>query len=254
MERTLNLHYDEVVIGADLSALSYSLVNKCPFLYIRQLKPYDYEFKDREVELHTLYNQTLFKLAFGGYCPLSDKIQSIRIEDENILKVTTKTNHLVNITFDKLKVSDDYKVEGLPEAIYKTSYENVVIDHFGIHEMAKIYPVTRINEKIIRTIIVPNKHVRKTRLMQLICKSIITDEDLKKIEYSESYIRLRMMRIYENLKELRHFKREIFSLGKNIYSSKNISTIDEDYQKILKQNHKIDEYFSFIEQRLWNKL
>ena len=40
MERTLDLTYDKLIIGADLSALCYSYVNSTPIIYLRHLKPY----------------------------------------------------------------------------------------------------------------------------------------------------------------------------------------------------------------------
>lgn len=254
MERTLNLYYDEVVIGADLSALSYSLVNKCPLIYIRQIKAYEYGFIENPEEQNDLYNQILFRLAFNGYCPLTNKVQSIRLEDDNNLKIATKSNHLVNIKYKKIAISDDYKVEGLPERIGKTNYNNCVIDHMGVDEKIRLDPITYRQENVIKTVYYPNKYVHKVRSKQVIINSIITDEELKQIEFSESYMRLRMRRIYEpNILEFKHFKREIFSLGKNLYMpTENLAMITEDYKEILNREHRKDNYFSYIENK-WNK-
>ena len=35
MQRTLDLSYDEIIIGADLSALCYSYINNVPLIYLK---------------------------------------------------------------------------------------------------------------------------------------------------------------------------------------------------------------------------
>jgi hypothetical protein len=254
MERTLDLHYDKIVIGADLSALSFSYTQKIPLIFNRYLKPYQYGFdNDYEKKLNK-YNELLYKLAFNGMCPLTNKIQSIRIE-EDIIRITTNTNCLIKIKYNNLIISDDFKVEGLPNIIGKTNTDNCVIDHLGVDERAKLDPVINRNDNIIKTIYFPNKYVSRVRAKQLIINSIISDEDLKKIEFSESYMRLRLRRIFEpEIISFNHFTREVHSLGKNLYDlPENISILTEDYEKILSGEQKYDRYFSFIERKIWNK-
>lgn len=255
MERTLDLHYDTIVIGADLSALSFSYAQKIPFIYIRRLKPYKYGFDFSYEEKLKIYEHMFYMLAISGLCPLSDKIQSIRLDEEDIIKVTTKTNCLIKIKYKKLIISDDYKVEGLPPVKDKTCYDNCVIDYFGI---ADTYPMTFMGDtdtNCPKTIYYQGTYVSGTKQYKnLITNSLLTDEELSKIEYSESYMRLRLYRIYQNMQTLQHFRREIYPLGKNLYDlPENINILTDSYEKICKNKHIENNYLSFIESKLWNK-
>lgn len=255
MERTLDLHYDTIVIGADLSALSFSYSQKIPFIYIRRLKPYKYGFDFDYEEKLKIYEHMFYILSINGFCPLSDKIQSIRLDEENIVKVTTKTNCLIKIKYNNLIISDDYKVDGLPPAKDKTSYDNCVIDYFGIADTYAIKFMGDTDTSCPKTIYYPGTYVAGSKQYKnLIVNSLISDEDLKKIEYSESYMRFRIFRIYQNMQTLHHFKREIYSLGKNLYDlPENISILSDSYEKISKNKHIENNYFNFIESKLWNK-
>jgi len=253
MERTLDLHYDKIVIGADLSALSFSYVQKVPFIFIRRLKPYKYGFDFDWEEKLKIYNHMFYMLSINGYSPLCDKIQSIRIEEEKLLKITTKTNCLVKIRYNELIVSDDYKVEGLSPPMSKTSYENCVIDYMGISDTYNIKFMGDTDLLCPKTIYYDGTYVSGTKKYKnLIVNSLITDDELKSIDSSEGYMRLRMYRIYKNMQTIEHFKRDVYPLGKNLYD--NVKTLTETYEEIMKLEPKIDKYLNFIESKLWNKL
>jgi len=253
MERTLDLHYDTIVIGADLSALSFSYAQKVPFIYIRRLKPYKYGFDFDYEEKLKIYEHMFYMLSINRYCPLSDKVQSIRLDEENMLRVTTNTNCLIKIKYNKLIISDDYKVEGLPPVKDKTSYSNCVIDYFGIADTYVLKFMGDTSNDCPRTIYYPGTYVSGTKQFKnLIINSLLSDEELEKIDFSESYMRLRLYRIYQNMQTLQHIRREIYPLGKNIYEfPDNISILTDSHEKNLGGPKVEDRYLNFIESRLW---
>lgn len=252
MERTLDLHYDKIVIGADLSALSFCYSQKIPFIFIRRIKPYPYGFDLDWQDNLKIYEHMFYMLAISGYSPLFDKVQSIRLDENNLLKVTTKTNSLIRIKYNELIISDDYKIEGLPNIVGKTNYYNCVIDYMGIADtyIVKTMGDTGLNSP--QAVYYPGTYVSGTKVYKnLIVNSLLTDEQLYSEEYSESYMRFRIFRIYKNMQLLKHFRREIYPMGKNLYE------LPEGVRVLTDSNNftiKTDNYLNFIESKLWSKL
>jgi hypothetical protein len=256
MERALDLYFDEIVIGADLNALLYCYIKKIPHVFTRKLSPHKYSFtEDPEKDIER-YNHLLFNLSINALSPFGDKVQTIRLEDNNTLKIATKNNFLVNVKFEKLVISDDYKVEGLPELIGKTSYDNCVVDFFGVDERRTL-PSPRIEreERIIKTVLFDKRVTRKLRQRSITTISVISDEELKQPEFSETYMRLRMIRLFEpTIRVFHHRKRDVYSLGKSLYDFPgNIRVLTDSIEDIEKIPPEQYEYMSFIERVLWNK-
>ncbi len=256
MERTVDLEYDEIVVGADLSALLYCYRRKVPNIFTRHIRPYEHQLDGNYKKDLEEYNKLFFILSFNGMSPFSDMVQTIRLEDENTLKVATKENGLVNIKFNKLVISDDYKLEGLPQPYSKSTYDNCVVDLIGIDERQVLPDVTIRDERVVNKILFNKSVVRRLRKRFIRVISIISDEELKSPEFSEVYIKLRIERILADiLKETRHFKREIFPIGKNLYElPDNIRVLSESLEEIRKVELEENEYINFLESVLWKKL
>lgn len=255
MQRTLELFYDELVIGADLSALFYCYIKKIPHIFTRQIRPHLYNLdRNYEQDLER-YDYILFNLSLNGLSPLCDKVQTIRLEDDNTLKVATKNNFSVTIKFNKLVISDDYKLEGLPQKIGKTNNDNYVVDLFGIDERKVLPDRIDRDERVIKTVFYHKSVIRKLRQRSITVVSVISDEELKQLEFSENYVRLRLMRVfYPKIQAFSHRKREIITLGKNLYQlPENIRVLQEDIETIKNLEPVEHEYMSFLEDVLWNK-
>ena len=87
IQRTLELHYDQLVIGSDLSALSYCYINKCPAVYLTVDKPEKYGPSANWEEDMALWCDLAYLLSSDKYVPFSDKIVSLRIEKFFLLPV-----------------------------------------------------------------------------------------------------------------------------------------------------------------------
>jgi len=130
--------FDEVAIGNTLAGLIYSYFNSVPLISVIDRKPFFFDFFEPDLELSKLQLETenyelngtdnkrivghsklktwehlSFILSLSGHLPLSDKVATIRIEDNNILKITTKKFRVVRIKFKKLTIFDDKNIEGL---------------------------------------------------------------------------------------------------------------------------------------------
>ena len=131
--------FDEVVIGNSLAALTYSYLNSVPLIYNGDSKPHFFDFFDSEFELDKLHLEAenyelrglessktvghsklkvwehlMFVLSLSGHIPFSNKVSTIRIEDDNVLKVTTKKFRVIRVKFQKLRIFDSENIDGLP--------------------------------------------------------------------------------------------------------------------------------------------
>lgn len=256
MTRTLDLHFDELVIGADLSALIFAYNKKIPFIFLRHLKPYYYAEEDGFENQINLWKHLLFIMSIGGYCPFTNMIQSIRLEEDSTLKIVTKTNFLSTIKYNKLYISDDYKLEGLPNKISKTDNDNLVMDFMAISQRNTHYSeVSSIinNDRMLSEIRLTKKYVLDRKHTLVICKSTISDEELQQDEFSHSFIRMRFLRyFYPKIKEVKHIKREIWPKGKFLYEfPDNINILAKRPEELFGLDVKYDKNISLLESKLY---
>lgn len=259
IQRTLELYYDQLVIGSDLSALAFSYVNNCHLIYTSLNKPYRFN-KENNWELQTtLWNDLAFVASQASLLPFSNNVSSIRIEDEKTLKVFTKNNLVTKINFNKLYISDDSKIEGLPIVTGKTSNQCWVVDYFNVecgceHEI----PYLLTQEEFVKKIYFyfSPRHIIPKRDAAAV--STIREEVLQEFDYSQTAAKIKVTklmkeagikgrmngfhngnRVYRPI-ILVSDKRLVYPLGKNIYSGlpNSISMIYDDYNQILSRSRR----------------
>ena len=112
------INTQRIVIGSSLESVLFASKNNCTLILNKVNPPEIYEAQDLEV-----WNQITFLLSMAGKIPMSDKVATIRIiEEEKKIKVFTLSNRMVEFACDKIFVFDDENVEGLP--IPATKHKN----------------------------------------------------------------------------------------------------------------------------------
>jgi len=185
---------EELVIGYGLNAVLYAFFNNCLILLNKQEKPYVFD-KWKNHSKKDIWEEKIFALSLAGKCPLADKIESIRI-DNNIAKVTTNNQKLIQIQFKKLRIFDGEKVYGL--SFEEKIHQYAVYDWFNVRsgtnhginciftpdnfvKCMRFYPSDRID----------GNHNKK----DLVVESLIDKDNLNKFEYSDTYVRLKALNI-----------------------------------------------------------
>jgi hypothetical protein len=267
MQRTLDLHYDKLVIGADLSALSYAYVHKIPIVYLRKLYPHQYCILgnfDYEIDL---YKKLMFILSVSNHNPFSESISAIRLEENNRLKIITKNNLIVNLTFNYLIISDDYHISGLPVSIEATNNNNCVVDWFNIacgaiHNVDKIETKDEFCNNIIFYLSKRSIYTNKDK-KDCVAVSNITTENLNSFDYSHLIVSFKVKKEMKDIGlrgkwdktnnkfkpvKLVFTKREVHNLWKNLYKDlpENISILTDNHKDILSNLSKEDKYISFL--------
>jgi hypothetical protein len=264
MQRTLDLVYDELIIGADLSALCYSYVNSVPIIFLRHLKPYKKIYEshyDDDIDNNNLdlWNKLMFHISFNNLSPFADNVQSIRIIDNNNLKIVTNQSFIVNIKFNKLIVSDDYKLSGLPTVCGMTDTKNLVVDYFKTISGKYIYNngMGRYNKQFVYWMDFYNSERFKMHpnLKDIVAYSKLSNKQLNNINYSHNMAKIQVLRVMKDLgvqpdfrKKLviQHEKREVYPLGKNKYNNLP-NTIEMLYDIPNIKDKKKNKYLDYVE-------
>ena len=259
--------YDEVVIGSNLSAILYAYVEQKPLLFKDYNPPFFYEHFDVNVPFENLfftnventlrtpqgeikvgvskleiYNRLLFVLSLSGLIPLSNKIQSIRIED-NSLKISTERARLIRIKYNKLRVFNPEMIKGANIEIKKE--KKLVHDIFKIKCEKHNYNLLNGDDDFAQTAYFMNNE-KKTVSKQVLVVSKLTDEQLNDFDFSIVPLKYKLKKIlqknnikkraYESKISLEHTKRSVYNFDTvSLQEEKNI-IYDKRTEKQLCQN------------------
>ena len=164
--------YDEVVVGASMAAVLYAYINQCPLLFQELGAPHPFErfekdfpidkiyFTNELAEINTpfgkevwgapkleLYNRLLFLLSLAGLVPAADKISSMRVDDNNILKIATKRARSINFKFKKLTIFEPNMINDLVIE-ERIEPECIVYDRFKIRTKKHNFDLIDIRDEV----------------------------------------------------------------------------------------------------------
>ena len=215
MDVDADFKWGDVVIGADLDAVQFAHDNK--FHLVKNRTPYHHSYEEVEEEWALkLYN--LYELCL---VPFSDKVQSVRVVDEqNIIKVYTEHNVFI-VEYERLHVFDDAGVTGYNLSRELDYYR--VIDWFDCQGLRDLdFQNIKTNEKFVHTVsfFKTNRIDGDQRYLDLLCESYLAEDDLKNFNFGNTMARLK---IESMLKErgvvnprLHFWKRDTYPIYKTI--------------------------------------
>jgi hypothetical protein len=233
IERTLDMQFDELIIGANLSALCHSYIHKVPVIFTKQSLPIKFDMHGKWKENLELYRNLSLALPLANFMPFSNLASSIRLENDNLLKVATNNGFVANVKFNKLLVYDDSSISGIPAPISKTSNLNWIVDWFdintgGYHDLELIVSEDKFVSKI--------HFYTSTRVpytgKDAASVSLIEDKHLQEFEFSQTASRIKTRKMMKEsgingkwdkqkgkhkLVAITSNKREVHPLGVNIY-------------------------------------
>jgi hypothetical protein len=264
IQRTLDLVYDDLIIGSDLSALCYSYINKIPIVYTKINKPDPFSMFDDKIKSIDKWQEIMFLLSINHLSPFSNIVQSIRLADSNLLKITTKENFVCNISYKNLFLFDEQNINGLA-SINKTNSRNLVIDWFDAQKGIQIINHNlELDDDFVKTIKINQDEAKIAAI------SYLSDEEIKNQDFDISLSRMKVLRELKKYNAKGNLKsaitgeckklivnishREIYPYGKTLYNDmlENFHIIDKTPQEILKSDKKEHKYFNHIERILLN--
>ena len=214
--------FDEVVIGNSLPALIYSYLNSKPLIYNESSAPYFFEFFDAGFELDKLqidqegyelngadsietvghpklkvWEHLMFTLSLSGHIPFSNKVSTIRIENDNILKITTKKFRVVRLKYKKLTIFDSRSIEGLPTPEKQTNLFKV-IDWVDVKSgMMHEYDYIKTDSDFVKEIYFypSTRFVGSIGRKDLVSVSYLKKYQLENFENSDTYVKFKILKL-----------------------------------------------------------
>lgn len=259
---------DKIVIGGDLRALLYAYCNELPVIFVDSKPPFRFNTLEKghgffgpgpETQLHA-WERLIFLLGMAGLMPLSDKATSLRVED-NILKVATSGSKLIKLKFNKLIIFDDENIFGLPEVVSEKVGYNKVIDWFAVrsgcrHDLDELSDVERFVKDVI--FYPSDRFDGKTKLKDAVSTSYLTNDELQRFEFSETYAKFKLMsmmkeagirgarngRIKEKPGKYRYYALKVDHAGRQIYSNVTRRYRKDENDRFIFNQQTLDEIMS----------
>lgn len=219
--RDIKFSFEKVVIGSSLEALCYSYLNNIPIFFTRIQKPWLLDSFDSEINLScfnfenqkrkiitdskeieigsnkfTLWESLYFYLNLSGLCPASDKLQSIRIE-QNLLKAHTSNARMVKADFKELIIFDDHELYGLEFAEKKNNNEIIEVrDWFDVRSgMKHEFDVIDGDDQFVKKILFyPSERIDgNSPYKDAVSISYLSQEQIEDFEFSEINARFKTL-------------------------------------------------------------
>ena len=131
----------ELIIGSNINALMHCFQSECKLVYTRATPPSIIDksifLNDQEYNAIDLWKRLYFLLSVSGKIIFSDKVEGLRLEDDNI-NIFTKRARKYTQSYDKFYIYDDYQVHGVSH-LEKEERENIytVYDWFAVRSGMK---------------------------------------------------------------------------------------------------------------------
>jgi len=217
--------HKEVVLGNSLSAVLFAYLNDFPIIINFYSPPPFFETLDPEIDVSSFFiepdvkwrqevdfrfkvgnakqqvwEHLLFVLSLAGLALFRDNVQSVRLIDENHLKVISLKNAMAEIEFEHLHVFDTTNVNGLSPPIQEENKRRVLdwikiandwhpleyhkTDNDLVHELI-FYPSTR--------------RLGTHKEKDLIVSSLLTQKQLRDPDYSDTCVRFEALHILKEI-------------------------------------------------------
>ena len=216
--------FEEVVIGSGLNAAAYSFIKNVPLVLNSAGSPFEFDYLDPEADLDKIglknirkelstpdgvrlvglpevdaWRYIVYMLSLSGLCPLADKTEAIRAE-ENRLTVTTTSSRVIKLDFDKLTIFDDKNVHGL-SMLPRESSKLKVIDWINVrsgmkHEFDQIESAS---DFVRRIHFYPSERIDgESNKKDAVAISYMLEEELNDYKYSDTYVKFKVRELMKN--------------------------------------------------------
>ena len=208
---------DNLVVGSGLNAIVFAYLNNYTLINNEYKQPFRFDCFSPAFDLSLLYvsskektlqtrtgekkfgmpktnvcKHLLFSLSLAGLNPLSDKVSSIKIKEDNTLNVATERGTFV-FQYEKLFVFDDVNVTGLPErmgVVNEGLYK--VIDWINIRSCTT-HPYDYFETKddfVNEVFFYPSDRIDgyHARIKDIVSVSYLTEKQMRDHNYSDTYV------------------------------------------------------------------
>ena len=269
---------DELVVGNSLEAVSYAFLNHKALILNDLHKLNFFDFFEPEIDLQKygleldkyelktnegiklvgpskleVWERLVFSLSLAGLLPVHNLTSFIRVEDENILKISTKNSRMVRFKFNKLRVFDDENVHGLGSTVQDDRYK--VVDWINVRSgMKHEYDYFETEDKFVKEVyFYPSQRLgagENDERKDLVSISYLDKEQLEDFNYSDTYVKFKVQSLMKEhgIKGPRNGIRPD-DPSKHAYHSIKIEPTKREIIKLMKSNYESKGSFIFDDRK-----
>lgn len=194
--------YDNIVIGNDLKAIYFAFKEGYPVIFQELTKPYANDFLPTGESKKQLMEDYIGFLSLAGKVPFSNKIENIRVEENNKVHVSGKgwtaeitvQNKIYDFMSEVDENSDIYRVVDSinVRACSKHNFREIIDPNENFVKKIRFYPSQRADSSKLFDVIRPNIKPKEGRTFFDIVKDIesisyLTKNQLYDDGYSPTY-------------------------------------------------------------------
>ena len=179
--------YDKIVVGGSLASLVYAYHESLPIIWKARLPYFFDKTKDGKSKLE-IWRRTAFLLSLSGLAPLGDKVDSYR-EEDGLLKVFGEEPYFIRIRAKEIEYFDEQLDEKEDTVFEVVDWVNV---RSGMaHSRDFFFTQSNFVKRVYfyKTNRIDGNHDFK----DLVALSYMTRAQLNDDDYSETYIRLKLI-------------------------------------------------------------
>jgi len=251
--------HDKIAIGNSLSAVIYSYLYNIPLILNNAQPPQRFEYFEKDINLDffpvvnnnkkictrksskifgnsklELWQKLIFILSLNGHLPFSDKVASIRIEEEEQLKIISKNSKVIKIKCNKIYIFDDDNIFGLPSPEVSID-RNTVLDWMTAKPCEKhSFDLFETQDDFVQKVyFYPTERIQGSHkdIKDLVSISYLTHEQLHDYQYSDTYVKFKILKMMsdagikgskngyqvDNSEKAIHYKLKLESTRREVY-------------------------------------
>lgn len=196
MSEKLEYNFKDIILGGSVEALRHAWQTKSKIVYTETEPPHFLSF-DEETKLEI--SKMCFDLSMYGLIPFSDKLNTIRVlEEEKVVRLVLQ-NSFINISYEHAHIFSDLNVSGLPRPINDCK-DYKVIDWIYMGQ-GKRHPHDWLEDEesqfVTKIQFYPSTRIdgNHPNLKDAAAISYIKESDLNKLTWSDSYARLKAIKM-----------------------------------------------------------
>ena len=188
-------HHNKIIIGGSLEALSYGIENDIPIFFIEPKVPFFFEKTKEGKSKEVIWRELAFYASLSGLLPAGSRVSSLRVTDENILRVATENNKLFKYEFGEILIFDYQNINGVEFEKKDESY--MVLDWVNVrsgmkheHNYLEDKDSSFVNKiHFFKSDRIDGDHDKK----DLVSISYMTKKQLDSIEYSDTFVKFKVV-------------------------------------------------------------
>ena len=227
LKRHIFTHAANIVVGGDVASFLYAFKNDCYMAFTKSEKPFFFEKFDTGDTKAEVWTFLYFQMMYRGKILGVEPNQTIRVE-EDILKIVTEGNSLLNYKFSTLTVINPHMLTGISPAETQNR-KHYVVDKLKLSAREHGQKYHKVGDDFVKELHFDN--IGRQKFIYVV--SEIPERKLNDFDYTAVPLRYKLFPILRNL-GIQGSRN-----GKNKSLSMKITPL-ERYQRPM-QNHKYED-------------